>query len=553
MLDKGRRGAPSRLKMRKQVALVRRPPLTIDAVGVGVALLVAGLIGAALLTLFAQAGGADIGQLLGSAYVQRILRFTLTQAFLSTLLSVAFGVLVARAFAREASFPGRQALLGLMSLPIVLPSLVAVFGIIAIYGRNGWLAHALAAGGIDARPAIYGLGGVVLAHVFFNLPLAVRLLLPGWHAIPVESWRLSAQLGMSAWPVFRLLEWPMLRRYLPLAAATIFMLCVGSFAIVLALGGGPAAATFEVAVFEALRFEFDPPKAAVLALGGLALNLVCLALAQGAVGDAVIGSGWRTREQDWGQRSPGARLLDAILIGAAALLLAGPIIATLADGVASLGNAALNWNLVGRATLISIGLAVPAAALSLLLALPMVLAEAKARGHDRARAAALRGALILPIAVSPMALGVGLFLILRWGLAGTPRAIVGIVLLNAVMTVPFAAAILRPAIERARARHDHLCRALGIAGWSRWRLIDWPVLRPGIGTALAMAAALAMGDLVGIGLFGDARLRNLTLLLYDQLGAYRLSGAAVIAALLMLLIFVLYQLIERLVGGRAAS
>ena len=59
-------------------------------------------------------------------------------------------------------------------------------------------------------------------------------------------------------------------------------------------------------------------------------------------------------------------------------------------------------------------------------------------------------------------------------------------------------------------------------------------------------------DLVGIGLFGDARIRNLTLLLYDQLGAYRMGGAAVTAALLMLLIFVLYQVIERGVGGRAA-
>jgi thiamine transport system permease protein len=515
-------------------------------------LLLAVLVGAALLMLFAQAGEAKIGALLRSAYVWHILRFTLVQALLSTLLSAAFGVLVARAFAREASFPGRRALLGLMSLPIVLPSLVAVFGIIAIYGQNGWLARALAAAGVQAKPDIYGLGGVVLAHVFFNLPLAVRLLLPGWHSIPVESWRLSAQLGMSSWSVFRLIEWPMLRRYLPHAAATIFMLCVGSFAIVLTLGGGPGAATFEVAVFEALRFEFDPPKAAVLALGGLALNLVCLALAQGAIGDAVIGSGWRTRTQDWRQRGSGARLLDVLLIAAAALLLAGPVIATLTDGLAGLGHAALNWSLVARATLTSIGLAAPAALLSLLTALSMVLAEASARAEKPGRAATLRGALILPIAVSPMALGLGCFLILRLVLEGMPRAITGIVLLNAVMTVPFVAAILRPAVERARARHDHLCRALGIAGWSRWRLIDWPILRPSIGTALAMAAAMALGDLVGIGLFGDARLRNLTLLLYDQLGAYRMSGAAVIAALLMLLIFVLYQFIERLVGGRAA-
>ena len=536
--------------MRTHVGLARRAGPTADAIGLSVALLLTALVGAALLMLFAQAGEGDIGALLGSAYVRHILRFTLIQATLSTLLSVALGMLVARAFARETGFPGRRALLGLMSLPIVLPSLVAVFGIIAVYGQNGWLARALMAAGLDAKPDIYGLSGVVLAHVFFNLPLAVRLLLPGWHSIPVESWRLAAQLGMPGWAVFRLIEWPMLRRYLPHTAATIFMLCVGSFAIVLALGGGPGAATFEVAVFEAIRFEFDPPKAAVLALGGLALNLACLALAQGAIGDAAIGSGWRTREQEWRQGGTGARLVDALLIAAAALLLAGPLVATLTDGVSGLG--ALDWSLVARAALTSIGLALPAAVLSLLLALPMVLAEAGRRTGRPARAAVLRGGLILPIAVSPMALGLGCFLILRLGLDGLPRAIIGIVLINAVMTVPFAAAILRPAVERARAQHDHLCRALGIAGWSRWHLIDWPILRPSIGTALAMTAAMALGDLVGIGLFGEARLRNLTLLLYEQLGAYRMSGAAATAALLMLLIFILYQAIERGVGGRAA-
>jgi thiamine transport system permease protein len=530
--------------------MAQKPPLTADTIGLGAALGLAGLVGAALLMLFAQAGDANVGAVLGSAYVRRILRFTLLQACLSTLLSVFFGVLVARAFAHHADFPGRRALLGLMSLPIVLPSLVAVFGIIAVYGQSGWLAWALAVAGVEAKPDIYGLGGVVLAHVFFNLPLAVRLLLPGWHSIPVESWRLAAQLGMSEWSIFRLIEWPMLRRYLPHAAATIFMLCVGSFAIVLALGGGPSAATFEVAVFEAIRFAFDPPKAAMLALGGLALNLACLALAQGTVGDAAIGSGWRTREQDWGRRGIGARLIDGLLIGAAALLLAGPLAATLVDGVIGLGEGALDGGLIARAGLISIGLALPAALLTLLLALPMVLAEVRAA--KPAHAAILRFALILPIAVSPMALGLGCFLVLRLVLEGAPRAVAGIVLLNAVMAVPFAAAILRPAVERARSRHDHLCRALGIAGWSRWRLIDWPVLQPAIGTALALAAAMALGDLVGIGLFGDARIRNLTLLLYDQLGAYRMGGAAAIAALLMLLIFALYQIIERGVGGRAA-
>ena len=518
-----------------------------------VALALTAGIGAALLMLFAQAGSADIAGLLRSAYPRRVLEFTLLQAGLSTLISIGLGVPVARAFAREGAFPGRRLLLGLMSLPIVLPSLVAVFGIVAIYGQRGVLSLALHAAGIEARPDIYGLGGVVLAHVFFNLPLAVRLLLPGWQSIPVETWRLAAQLGMSSWARFRLIEAPMLRRYLPQAAAAIFMLCVGSFAIVLALGGGPSAATFEVAVFEAIRFEFDPPRAALLALCGLTLNLACLTLAQRAVGEAALGTGWRSGAQGWTGRWSIGRAVNWIILLAAALFVLGPILATLTDGIAGMARATLNWPALGKAALTSLALALPAAALSLLIALPLVMAEASARASKQHRAALLRIASSLPIAVSPMALGLGWFLILRQIADGTPRAVIGVILLNALMTVPFVAAILRPAVERAWHRHERLCRALGIAGWRRWRLIDGPVLRPGIGVALAMAAAMALGDLVGIGLFGDAKLRNLSLLLYDQLGAYRMEGAAATAALLLLLVFATYQGIERMVGGRAAS
>jgi len=521
--------------------------------GIFVACSLAAGVGAALLMLFAQAGSADIGGLLHGAYLRRVLQFTLLQAGLSTAISIGLGVPVARAFAREGDFPLRRLLLGLMSLPIVLPSLVAVFGIVSIYGRNGLVGSILNAVGIEARPDIYGVGGVVLAHVFFNLPLAVRLLLPGWGSIPIETWRLADQLGMRGWARFRLIEAPMLRRYLPQAAAAIFMLCVSSFAIVLALGGGPGAATFEVAVFEAIRFEFDPPRAALLALCGLALNLACLALAQRAAGEAALGTGWRTGVAGWSGRMTVGRAANWLFLGIAAIFVLGPVLATLGDGAVGLLRANLNWPALMKAGLISLGLALPAAALSLSIALPLVLAEAAARALKPRRAAWLRIASALPIAVSPMALGLGWFLILRLVAEGMPRAIVGVILLNALMTVPFVAAILRPAVERAWHRHERLCRALGISGWSRWRLIDGPVLRPGIGVALAMAAAMALGDLVGIGLFGDAKLRNLALLLYDQLGAYRMEGAAATAALLLLLVFVTYQSIERMVGGRAAS
>ena len=52
------------------------------------------------------------------------------------------------------------------------------------------------------------------------------------------------------------------------------MLCITSFTIVLTLGGGPAATTLEVAIYQALRFDFDPARAVTLTLLQIALTVV---------------------------------------------------------------------------------------------------------------------------------------------------------------------------------------------------------------------------------------------------------------------------------------
>lgn len=155
-----------------------------------------------------------------SHYLRGVFQFSLWQAFLSTLLSVGLAIPVARAFAHFGSFPFRHLLLRLFGLPLVVPAVVAVLGIVSVYGSDGWLPL-----GRD----LYGLNGILLAHLFFNLPLAVRLLLPVWISIPQQHWQLSQQLRLNQLQQWRHLEWPTLRESLPGVCLLIFMLCLTSF------------------------------------------------------------------------------------------------------------------------------------------------------------------------------------------------------------------------------------------------------------------------------------------------------------------------------------
>ena len=139
----------------------------------------------------------------------------------------------------------------------MLPAIVVVFGVIEVLGRAGWLGQGLRLVGVDPGGWLYGLPGILIAHVFFNAPLAARVFLASLASVPGEHWRLAAQLGMPPATIFRVLDWPVLRREAPAIAALIFLLCFTSFAIVLTLGGGPRAATLEVAIYAAVRFDVD--------------------------------------------------------------------------------------------------------------------------------------------------------------------------------------------------------------------------------------------------------------------------------------------------------
>ncbi len=116
-----------------------------------------------------------------------------------------------------------------------MPVIVAVMGILAVFGQNGLINSVLSVIGV-APVSIYGLSGILIAHVFFNMPLVTRMILQGWLAIPAERLRLADSLGLKGWARFRVLEWPMMQQILPSAFGVVFVICLSSFAVALTLG-----------------------------------------------------------------------------------------------------------------------------------------------------------------------------------------------------------------------------------------------------------------------------------------------------------------------------
>jgi thiamine transport system permease protein len=408
--------------------------------------------------------------------------------------------------------------------------IVAVLGLIAVFGNAGLITKVT---GIPI--SVFGFHGVVLAHVFFNLPLATRLILQGWLSIPSERFRLAASLGTN---VSHVLERPMLRAVVPGAFMVIFLICLTSFAVALALGGGPKATTVELAIYQAFRFEFDLGKAALLGLVQFALCALAATLSFWIAVPQALGVGLDRNIERW-DRSHWA--LDAGWITLVALFLLTPLGMIIWDGlprVFSLHDSV--WPAALRSIIIAVVSAGLAVGLALALATWIVSLGPKGRWVEAIG--------VLPLAASQLVVGTGLFLMIFPFASPRDWALVVTALVNAVATVPFSLRALVPAVRDAEAGYGRLADQMGLTGLTRLRLMILPRIRRPLGFSAGLAAALSMGDLGVIALFAEPGGATLPMAVYALMGAYRMDEAAGAALLLLSISLALFWLFDK--GGR---
>ena len=512
-------------------------PVTISPkTGISAALMVLALI---LLALGAVLSRAEAGAGLGVADWAAI-RFTVLQAACSSVLSVLLAVPVARALARR-RFVGRAALVTLLGAPFILPVIVAVLGLLTVFGRSGWLNSGLEALGLPAV-SIYGFHGVVLAHVFFNMPLATRLLLQGWQSIPAERFRLCAQLRLTPRAMFRAVELPMLAQIVPGALALVFVICLTSFAVALTLGGGPRATTIELAIYQAFRFDFDLGRAALLSVVQLALAGGVALFALRFVPVITMGGGLDRVMPRWDARAGVQRVMDALVIGFAAGFLLVPLAAVILRGVMGLPAMPATVYLAAGT---SIAVALSSIIVLLALALPMAGWIAGRKGGG------LEAVGLLGLAASPLMIGTGWFIVINPYADPFDFALPVTVLVNAMMALPFALRILVPPMRDAVETFGRLSAMLGVRGWALWRILLLPRLRRQIGFAAGLTGALSMGDLGVIALFADPDRVTLPLQMVRLMGAYQMDAAAGAALVLLVLSLGVFWMCDK--GGRGRA
>lgn len=479
----------------------------------------------------------------------QILKYSLWQAALSAMLSVIFGTLLARSFFYLA-FRSKGLLYRIISFTWALPSLVVIFAIIGVWGNSGWFAQSLSFLGLNWQLQFYGLQGILIAHLFFNVPLVTKYCLSSLQRIPSSQHQLAAQLNLSGWHYFQIVELPELRKILPYAFSTVFLICFTSFPIVLMLGGGPKYSTLEVAIYQAVTFEFDFAKALILILIQLSVGLILqfmmlratkIAFNQARQGVVVVDVIWRPKSQ--GFRKLGLQILLSILSLLTILPLLNVIWSAISvsDFFTRLANSQL-W----QAAYSSLLLSLIASFSALFIAYGIALETRKlAYQNKQYQHSILASGVLFPLIFPIFLLAVGLFLLFIDVEFSSTQLLWLVGFCNGLTLLPYIYHLLFPVMFEALTSQDKLARSLGLQGFSRWWIVEKHYLIKPLRNAFALAMSASLGSFAVIAFWGSPDFSTLPYLLYQQLGSYRTEDAAVTALVLMLFALLPFLFIEQ--------
>lgn len=216
-----------------------------------------------LVAIVARPGpGAIVGNL-GSGVVLDALRVSLTTSVVAHAIVLLVGTPAAYLLARR-RFRGRDLVVSVIELPLVLPPAVAGIGLLAAFGRRGLLGGSLEALGVSIP---FTWVAVVMAVVFVSSPFYVRGAIAAFEAVDADVIAAARTLGAGPLRVFARIAVPLAAGGLGAASSLAFARGLGEFgATIIFAGSFPGRTqTLPLAIYSELDRDFD----GALAIGAL--------------------------------------------------------------------------------------------------------------------------------------------------------------------------------------------------------------------------------------------------------------------------------------------
>ena len=195
------------------------------------------------------------------------LGFTIYQALLSTILTILVGLPISYVFSHF-DFKGRRFLQTMVTLPFILPTVVVAAAFNSLLGPRGWINLALMQiFDLQTTPIqlMNTLGIILLAHIFYNTSVFVRVVGAAWSQLEIEQEQAARVLGANNWQRFWHITFPLLKQAILSAILLVFLFDFTSFGVILLLGG-PNFSTLEVEIYLQTTQMLNLPLAGILSV-----------------------------------------------------------------------------------------------------------------------------------------------------------------------------------------------------------------------------------------------------------------------------------------------
>ena len=471
--------------------------------------------------------GSEVWDLLLRMRVLETLGRTALLTTLVTVFSVALAVPIAWLTVRT-DLPFKRMWTVLTTLPLVIPSYVGGFAVVAALGPRGLLQQALEGPfGVDRIPEIYGLPGATLILVLLSYPyvlLSVRA--PLWRMDPsLEEG--SRCLGLGPWATFIRTVLPQLRPAIAAGALLVALYTLSDF-------GAVSLLRYEVFT-NVIYLQFDAGARSLAAASSLVLMAMALAVllieAQArrhsvyyrtAVGaqrppPVVVLGRWR-----WAAFG----LCTFIVLSALGMPL-GVTVYWLAEGIQAGQSLGLSWETLGNSLYVS----ALAAVVTVAAALPVsVLAV---RYSSPLSALVERFSYVgfaLPGVVVALAL---VFFATRYATAIYQTSAL-LVFAYVILFLPAALGAVRASLLQVSPKVEEAARGLGRGPNRVLYSITLPLIRPGLISAGALVFLITMKELPATLILGPIGFRTLATSIWSSAESALFAQAAAPALLLVL-------------------
>ncbi|MHA1778957.1 MAG: ABC transporter permease [Candidatus Heimdallarchaeaceae archaeon] len=506
----------------------------------------------------------------------RFLSFSFILALSSTVLCLLLGLPVGYFFARY-SFKGKNFLMNILTIPFVLPPIVVLLGFVITFGEQGWLNSLWMTITHSQNPLIILFGsfqGILLAHVFYNVSVIIRMTIPAWKSVDQDMLEVAETLGTSRWMRFKKIIFPQIFNYIISASILVFIYCFNSFAIVLYLGEARYQ-TLEVRIYKLLAKQLEFEEGAALAVVQLIVNTVVIILYlifERKTRKMAIGKEKSFQEEklvlsfkEWKKFL--AIVLYGIYILALSIFIIAPLIAVIIRSFTpSTAVHAWYWGyqellsseyhpLLHTSPLRILSNTILFASLNTIITLILSIAlvfilRKKFENLRRYRKSKVEDLIsyliILPMATSSVTLAIGLYLQFRTTNLYNNVVWIFIVFAHVLISVPFATRSILSSYNRIDVELLNVATTLGASRLTIFRKIELPLIKNGLIVGAIFSFAISLGEFGATYFLVRTEYSTLSVGIYNLLLSHTLQLPATMAAILIIVTFVCFMLIQRL-------